>query len=128
MHFKSLSILFTTAFLAFVASLSEATLAGEWPLRDQDPTPYCKQEWLALVDKSKLAPAPIQETQAGDCPNAAQFCNWSCNSCVRNESDVLSCQADKGKKRKTIKRLEKIQIGESLIIQARDRIDIKDIS
>ncbi|CAG8582283.1 5409_t:CDS:2 [Paraglomus brasilianum] len=92
MHLTSLSALFTTALLAF-ASLSEAVLPGTWPPMDQPPP--IKPEWVKLVDKKKLPKAPIQSAQAADCSKAVEFCIWSCNTCLRNASDVSTCPNDK---------------------------------
>ncbi|CAG8546571.1 1343_t:CDS:2 [Paraglomus occultum] len=75
--------------LADLVALSAAELAGDWPPLDQPPP--LKPEWAALVDKKKLPKAPIQKEAGGDCRKAQEFCNWSCNNCVRNESDITIC-------------------------------------
>jgi peptidoglycan/xylan/chitin deacetylase (PgdA/CDA1 family) len=92
MHSTSLSTLFAIALLTFV-TVSEAVLPGTWPPIDQPPP--MKPEWEKLVDRKKIPKAPVQTTQAGDCSKAAQFCYWSCNNCVRNASDVVTCPNDK---------------------------------
>ena|SRR6185312_1849264 len=93
MHLASLSALFTTVLLIFL-SLSEAALPGTWPTLDQAPP--MKPEWAKLVDLKKLPKAPVQTAQAADCSKAVEFCIWSCNTCIRNASDVVACPNNKG--------------------------------
>ncbi|CAG8562181.1 8704_t:CDS:2 [Paraglomus occultum] len=92
MHLTSLSALFTTILFAFL-SLSEAALPGTWPLLDKPPP--MKPEWASLVNIQQLPKAPIQTTLAGNCSQAAQFCIWSCNTCTRSASDIVTCPGTK---------------------------------
>ncbi|CAG8626920.1 10172_t:CDS:2 [Paraglomus brasilianum] len=88
MHYKS-SVFFTATLLLALSVLSTADLAGDWPPLDQPPP--MKPEWAALVDKKKVPNAPVQKKAAGDCKKAQAFCNWSCDNCVREESDFTVC-------------------------------------
>lgn len=66
----------------------EAQLKGNYPPVDQPPPPVA--EWTALVDQSKLPKAPIRPV-GSPCPPTDEFCVWSCTTCTRPESDVVSC-------------------------------------
>jgi len=73
----------------FLTTLNvEAQLKGQYPPPDTPPPPV--PEWTKLVDQSKLPKAPIRPLGT-PCPPTDEFCNWSCTTCTRPESDVVSC-------------------------------------
>lgn len=63
-------------------------LQGKYPPVDQPPP--IVDEWTKLVDVSKLPNAPVRAVGA-PCPPTDEFCVWSCTTCTRPESDVVSC-------------------------------------
>jgi peptidoglycan/xylan/chitin deacetylase (PgdA/CDA1 family) len=66
----------------------EAQLKGNYPPPDTPP-PFLA-EWAKLVDQSKLPKAPLRVV-GGACSPTDEFCVWSCTTCTRPESDVVSC-------------------------------------
>ncbi|KAL1923944.1 uncharacterized protein VTP21DRAFT_6979 [Calcarisporiella thermophila] len=78
--------LFLSLSLAALAVAQQAAL----PLPQSDGVPTPLQEWVAQVDMSKVANAPVGAKcgEAGNDP----FCHWTCTECLRtNKTDVATC-------------------------------------
>jgi len=74
--------------LSFTTLNVEAQLKGQYPPVDKAPPPVA--EWTALVDQSKIPKAPVK-TPTTQCAATDEFCTWTCTTCTRPESDVVSC-------------------------------------
>ncbi|KAL1923901.1 uncharacterized protein VTP21DRAFT_6936 [Calcarisporiella thermophila] len=63
---------------------------GEWP--DNTVSPQPREEWLKLVDLTKVPDVPLTDPQKGpQCELLKNACNFACGKCTRPDTDVMAC-------------------------------------
>ncbi|CAG8514572.1 3254_t:CDS:2 [Dentiscutata heterogama] len=62
-----------------------SVLSENWPVIDLPPP--INETYTALVDLTKVSPAPV----SASCPTDDSYCRSDCSGCVRSNTDIVKC-------------------------------------
>ncbi|CAG8560429.1 13902_t:CDS:2, partial [Racocetra persica] len=82
------SFLFTALFILVPSSII-AVLPGTWPPINAPPP--ANANFTRLVNTTKLRNAPVKRNITAACPTTDTYCDWSCTTCTRNDTDIIRC-------------------------------------